>query len=110
MGQSPFDRLSRALENFLFVFLGIVTVLILSGAIFLMLQIDNSQSQGTRYYIAIAALVFLGAVDSQFGRLIKRRLPFSLTTTPEEQRYGIISLLFMFVFAVVLIGLAWLLP
>ena len=110
MQQSPLDRLSRALENFLFIFLGIITVLILFGAIFLILQIDSSRADGSRYYVAIAALVLLGAVDSQFGRLIKRRVPFSLTTTAEERRYHIVSLLLMFFFAVVLIGLAWLLP
>jgi hypothetical protein len=84
--------------------------LILIGAIFLMLQIDNAQNDGTRNYIAIAALVLLGAVDSQIGRFIKRRIRFSLTTTPEEQRFGIVSLLLMFVFAVVLFDLALLLP
>jgi hypothetical protein len=53
--------------NCAFYFFGMITVLILIGAIFLMLQIDNAQNDGTRNYIAIAALVLLGAVDSNWA-------------------------------------------
>ena len=37
----------------------------------------------------------------------KRRIPFSLTTTPQESRYALISLLSLIGAGVVLIGVAW---
>jgi len=91
--------------------LGVVAIAILAGAVFLMIQMDGgSRSQGGRFYVAIAALVLLGAVESQFKKLVERRMPFSLTTTREERLYSLVSLLLMLMSAVVLIGLAWLLP
>jgi predicted small integral membrane protein len=77
-----------------------------------MLKMDGgSRSQGGRFYVAIAALVALGAVDSQFRRLVQRRMPlFSLKTAEEERLYRVVSLLVLLTSAVVLIGLAWLLP
>ena len=100
--------LTRILERVLLIFLSLFTVAILAGAVFLMLQMDgSSSSQGGRYYVAIAAILILGAIDSQFHRLVKRRIPLSLTTTPEERLYRMVSLLLLLFFAVVLIGLAW---
>ena len=76
-----------------------------------MLKMDGgSRSQGGRFYVAIAAIVILGAVDSQFRKLVVRRAPFSLGTTEAESRYAMISLLLMLLSAVLLIGLAWYLP
>jgi hypothetical protein len=105
------DQTTHALDAFLRILLGIIAVATLAGAIFLMLKMDSgSRSQGGRFYVAIAALVLLGAVDSQFRKLVIRRMPFSLTTTAAESRYAMVSLLLMLVSAVVLIGLAWFLP
>jgi cytochrome bd-type quinol oxidase subunit 2 len=92
------------------VLLGLVAVVILPGAVFLMLKMDGGSRTQERLYVAIAALVVLGAVDSQVQRLVRRRVPFSLETTVEERRYIGVSLVLMFVAAVVLIGLALLLP
>jgi hypothetical protein len=105
------DQTAHTLDTFLRIFLGIVAVVTLAGAIFLMFKMDGGfRSQGGRVYVAIAALVILGAVDSQFRKLVVRRVPFSLATTEAESRYAMISLLLMLFSAVVLIGLAWFLP
>ncbi|HEY2919628.1 MAG TPA: hypothetical protein VGK77_11625 [Candidatus Binatia bacterium] len=105
------DQTANALDTFLRLLLGIVSVATVAGAIFLMLKMDSgSRSQGGRFYVAIAALVILGAVDSQFRKLVVRRAPFSLTTTEAESRYSLVSLLLLLISAVVLIGAAWLLP
>jgi hypothetical protein len=102
---------ANALDTFLRILLGIVSVATVAGAIFLMLQMDGgSRSQGGRFYVAIAAIVILGAVDSQFRKLVTRRAPFSLGTTEAESRYALVSLLLMLLSAVLLIGLAWFLP
>jgi hypothetical protein len=105
------DAISRALEHVLAILLGIGAVAILAGAIFIMLKMDaGSRSQGGRFYVALGALVALGAVESQFARLVRRRAPLSLTTTGAERRYILLSLVLMIVSAVVLIGVALLLP
>lgn len=102
---------ANTLETFLRMLLGIVSVATVAGAIFLMLKLDSgSRSQGGRFYVAIAALVILGAVDSQFRKMVARRAPFSLGTTEAESRYALISLLVLLLSAVVLFGAAWLLP
>jgi hypothetical protein len=76
-----------------------------------MLKMDSSsRSQGGRFYVAIAALAILGAVDSQFRKLVARRAPFSIGTTEAESRYVLMSLLLLLVSAVILFGAAWLLP
>jgi len=100
------DKTGRSLERVIQVLLGIVAVVILAGAVFLMFKSRIQE----RIYVAIAALVVLGAVDSQVRRLVRRRMPFSLETTAKERRYNVVSLVLMLVAAVVLIGLALLLP
>jgi hypothetical protein len=100
-----------SLETLLRILLSVVAVATIAGAIFLMLKMDSSsRSQGGRFYIAIAALFILGAVDSQFRKLVERRAPFSIGTTEAESRDALISLLLLFVSAVVLFGAAWYLP
>ena len=102
---------ANALDTFLRVLLGIVAIATLAGAIFLILKIDGRfGSQGGRFYVAIVALLILGAIDSQFQKLVTRRQPFSLTTTEAEWRYAMVGLSLMLVSAVLLIGLAWFLP
>src|SRR6266498_1863674 len=105
------DQTTNALDIFLRILLGIVSVAAVAGAIFLMLKMDSSsRSQGGRLYVSIAALVILGAVDSQFRKLVARRAPFSVGTTEAESRYGLISLLLLLLSAVVLFGAALLFP
>lgn len=66
----------------------------------------GSAGQGGRYYVAVAALVALGAPDSQLQHLLKRRLPFSFGTSEQESRYALISLLVLIAAGAVLIGVA----
>ena len=107
----PLDQLSRALDTSLRVLLGIVAVAILAGAVVMLLTIDGGpRGQGGRWYVAIAALLLLGAVDSQYAWLMRRREPLSLTESPAYGRYRIRSALLLLAAAVVLLGLAWLLP
>jgi len=104
------DKAANSLDTFLRILLGIVSLAILAGAIFLMVKLDSgSRSQGGRFYVAIAALVILGAVE-QFRQLIERRAPFSIATTETESRYAMVSLLLMLISTVVLFGAAWFLP
>jgi hypothetical protein len=104
-------RTANTLETFLRILLGFIAVATVAGAVFLMLKMDGgSRGQGGRFYVAIAALVILGAVDSQFRKLVERRAPFSFGTTEAESHYALISLLLLLVSAVILFGAAWLLP
>jgi len=105
------NQTSHTLEGLLRILLSLVAVATVAGAVFLMVKMDSgSRSQGGRFYVAILALVILGAVDSQFRKLVKRNLPFSLATTEAESRYNLLSLLLLVVAAVFLISLAWVLP
>ena len=105
------DQTANALETLLRLLLAAVSFATVAGAIFLMLKMDGgSRSQGGRFYIAIAALVILGAVDSSFRKLVIRRAPFSFGTTQAESRYALISLLLLLLSAAVLFGAAWFLP
>jgi hypothetical protein len=82
-------RTANTLETFLRIFLGFIAIATIAGAIFLMLKMDGgSRSQGGRFYVAIAALFILGAVDSQFPKLVERCAPFSFGTTEAESRYA----------------------
>jgi hypothetical protein len=102
---------ANTLETFLRMFLSVIAIATVAGAVFLMLKMDGgSRSQGGRFYVAIAALVILGVVDSQFRKLVERRAPFSIGTTEAESRYALISLLLLLVSGVILFGAAWLLP
>jgi hypothetical protein len=104
-------RTADTLETLLRLLLCAVSFAIVAGAIFLMLKMDSgSRSQGGRFYIAIAALVILGVVDSAFRKLVIRRAPLSFGTTDAESRYAMISLLLLLVSGVILFGAAWLLP
>lgn len=104
------DKTGRTLERVVNVLLGIVVVVVVPGAVFLMLKMDGGSRTQERLYVAIAALVILGAVDTQVQRMVRRRVPFSLETTVAERRYTGVSVVLMLVAALVLIGLALLLP
>ena len=106
LGQS-----ATALDIFLRTFLALVSLAIIAGAIFLMINIDaSSRNQGGRFYIALAALVILGIVDSQFRKLVERRAPLTLGTSEVERRYAMVSLLLLVGAAFLLFGLAFFLP
>jgi len=98
-------------ERFLQILFVIVAVAIFSGGVFIMLTMDAaSRSAGGRFYVAVAVLVLLGAVDTQVGRLVRRRTPLSLIESAEYRRYRIRSVLLMGLSALVLVVFALLCP
>ena len=100
----------RLIEQFLLILLGLVAVTVFAGAIFIMVDMGGVQvSQGGRYYVAVFALFALGVVAVQIQKILERRIPFSLTTTPQESRYALIGLLSLIAAGIVLIGVAWML-
>ncbi len=104
------DRLDDVLTRVLRILLVGVAVAILAGAAFLMTQLDaGSRSQGGRWFVAVAALVALGAVDSRYAWLRRREL-LTLTETPGYRRYRVRSLLLLVAAAGFLFGCAFLLP
>jgi hypothetical protein len=66
----------------------------------------SSAVQGGRYYVAVGALVALVLIDRQMTLLVRRRLPFSLSTLPAERRYHRRSFLLLVAAGVLLLGLA----
>jgi hypothetical protein len=99
------EQASRILEQFLRVILWAVAAAVLVGAVLIMVDMDaSSKSQGGRLYIAVAAMVALGAVDRQFGWLARRRCFFF--ESAGYFRYGMRSLLLLALSAVLLFGLA----
>jgi uncharacterized membrane protein YebE (DUF533 family) len=93
-------------ERFLAILLALAAIGAFAGAI---LIDSGSAGQGGRYYVPVGALVALGALDSQFQRLLKRRLPFSFGTSGQERRYALVILLALIAAGAVLIGVAWML-
>jgi hypothetical protein len=109
-GEPGLGAVVEKLEIGFVVFLAVVIVAVTSGAIMIMARMDEgSRGQGGRFYVAIIAVALLAVIDSQFGRILRRRAP-GLTTSPAEQRYAGLSLIFLLIMTVVLIGLAWRLP
>jgi hypothetical protein len=92
-------------------FLWMVAIAIFAGAILIIVNMDRgSASQGGRFYVAIFALAALGWVGSQIKRVWMRSIPYSLSTTPQERWYSLVSLVVLLAAAAILIGLAVLLP
>lgn len=76
------------------------------GAAIIVTMDESSASQGGRYYVAVAAIVALGIIDNQIGRLMRRRLPWSITTQPAERRYHLRSYFLLILVSLFLLGLA----
>lgn len=104
------DRGRRAIERVIHMLLVFITAFIFTGAVFIMLEMDSGSQAKERLYVAIIALVLLGTVDTQATRLVRRRMPLSLGTTEAERRYSGLSFSLILAAAVILIGLALLLP
>lgn len=103
------NQVSRVLEGVLWVLLGFAAAVILAGAVYLMAVMDaSSRSQGGRLYVAVAAVVALGAVDSRFAWLARRR--WALYHPGAYRRYRLGSLTLLAAAAAGLVGLALLLP
>lgn len=74
------------LARFLSILLCVVAIVILVGGVFIMLTMDaGSRGQGGRFYVAIIVLLLLGAVDTQFVRLLRRRARLS----PPSLEFGL---------------------
>jgi hypothetical protein len=67
---------------------------------------EGSASQGGRFYVAVIAIVVLGAINAQQTRLLRRRLPFAVGTLPEERRHARASLLMLLLVSGLLLGFA----
>jgi hypothetical protein len=105
------DEAGRILERFLRVLLGFVVVVVLAGAIVVMAAVEGSaRAQGGRYLVAVVAILVLGAVDTQFDRLARRRHPLGWVLTDEYRRHVLRGLLLLLLAAILLLGLAWGLP
>ena len=101
-------NIADTLERFLRIFLIVVAIGILVGAVVIIAIMDaSSRSQGGRIFVAILAVVALGGVDAQYGRLVARRMSLS---AGDFWRYRIRSLFLMLAAAVLLLGLALFLP
>lgn len=107
------DTTAHILERFLQILLGIGAIAVFAGAVWIMLIMDSSsRSQGGRIYVAIGAVVALGAIAARFEWLANRRRPLSRSGLGETT-YWLKLLLRIALFllaAIVLLGLALLLP
>ena len=84
----------RPLERFLQALLAATAVAVLATAIYIMLRVGpEPDNLITRLCVAAAALGILAAIDTQYGRLVSRLAPLSLTESPRERRYRIRSVL-----------------
>jgi hypothetical protein len=102
--------IATKLEIVLSIVLGALVLVIPSTAILIIATMaEGTQAQGGRFYVAIVALALLGAVNSQIGRILRRRAP-SITTSPDEQRHAALTLILFPIVTILLIGLAWRLP
>lgn len=105
---TEFNQIDQTLTAILRGLLVVVAGAVLAGAVFLMVIMDTgSRSQGGRVYVALAAVVVLGAIDTSYERLVRRRLSF-LESTP--WRYRLLSLFLLLASAAALLGLAIFLP
>ncbi len=107
------DRVSTMLDRGMRIFLiGAAVVVFVIAALILATMDDASRSQGGRVYIAIAAILILGAIDTAYGRLEYRRRPFWMEGPGEAayRRYLLWSLALLLAAAAALIALAIFLP
>ena len=105
------DEAQAVLEGTMRVLLGGLAGAVFAGAILIMADMDaSSRSQGGRVYVALAAVVALGAVDSRFAWLARRRWLLADGGAAEYRRYRVRSLLFLGLATVALLGLAVFLP
>jgi hypothetical protein len=103
------ERVAGVLERFLQISLGIGAVGVFAGGVFLLVAIRGTSSGlGARLAVAVAAMLLLGWIDTQFGRLAERRRPFLMQGSGEStyRRYLARSSMLLFLAALVLWGLA----
>jgi hypothetical protein len=107
------EQVARTLDRFARVFLAAVAVATFAGGVFLLVVMSNmSAGLAGRLAVAVAAVLLLGWLDTQFGWLAERRRPLWMTGPGEAeyQRYAIRSSVLLLLAALILVGLALLLP
>ena len=105
------ERGTRALARVLQRLLASVAGVILAGSVFIMLNLGpGPRGQGGRFYVAVAAVVLLGVVVGQLGRLVERRAPLGFGTPAAVRRYYLWSLLLLAFSATGLVGFVLLWP
>jgi divalent metal cation (Fe/Co/Zn/Cd) transporter len=104
-------RHTRSAGRFLQGLLVFVAGFIVIFSAGLMFAIGGGRSHlAGRLTVAIAALVFLGWLDTQATRLARRREPILLPDSAGYRRFVFWSALGQLLAVVLLLGLAWLLP
>lgn len=99
-GTATVDFLPRAL-------LWAAAVCIVGFGLAIIVTMDpSSGSQGEPFYVAVIAIVLLGVLQSQLRKVLRRQLPFTIGTRPEERRFALHSLLVMAAAVVLLFGTA----
>lgn len=105
------DKADAVMAAIMRILLGGVAGAVFAGAILIMADMDaSSRSQGGRVYVALAAVVALGAVDSRFAWLARRQWLLAGGGAAEYRRYRVRSLLFLGLATAALLGLAVFLP
>jgi hypothetical protein len=111
-------QLDRWLDRFARLFLVMVAVSIFTVAVLMMATMDSGfRSQGGRFYVAVAAMLLLGWVASQYAWLAERQRlrwtarPWEIESGESEYwRCLVRSGMLLLLAAGVLVGLAMLLP
>jgi hypothetical protein len=107
------DQVARTLDRILRIFLGLVALAAFTGAVVILLDMSRtSAGLGARLAVAVATVLLLGWLDTQFGWLAERRRPFWMTGPGETEyrRYAIRSSVLLVLAALILVGLALFLP
>jgi hypothetical protein len=107
------EHASQALERLLRIILGGLAAAVFAGGVFALVAMSStSEGRGSRLIVAVAAVLLLGWVHTQFGRLALRRRPLWMSGPGESayRRYLLRSAALLLLSALVLVGLAVLLP
>ena len=107
------ERGSHALERFLLALLGVAAVVVFGFGVLIIATMDASaRGQGGRFYVALAAVVALGALDGQAVRLAERRWGSVglFGASGAARRFAVLTTLSLVLAAALLLGLALLLP
>lgn len=110
---SPLDRSANVLERMLGRLLGLVSLVVFALGAVMIANIDaSSRSQGGRFYVAVATVVVLGVLNERANWLARRRwkAPGFFGMSDEARRFTLLSTLGLVLAAVLLLGLALLMP
>jgi hypothetical protein len=104
-------RYTRNTERVLWWMLGFAGVLAIVLGVVFMLAIGGGRSHlAGRLAVAVAAILVLGAIDTQATRLMRRRRPILAPDPPGYRRVVMRSALAFLGAAALLLAVAWYLP